>query len=56
MRSSKPTCNISLRLLPSIWFAAWHGSVAFLALRLGVLLLLACMRLHRRLRQRYHFP
>jgi hypothetical protein len=44
-------CNTSPRLPLSIWFAVWHGSMVFLALRLDALPLLAFMTWLRRVRQ-----
>ena len=49
----KRICSTSRRLPLSTWFAVWHGSVAFLVLRLAVLLLRAFMTLLRGVRQRY---
>jgi len=51
----KRICNMLPQLPLLIWFAAWHGRVAFPALRLGVLLLLAFMMWLRRVRQQHHF-
>jgi hypothetical protein len=53
MRSSKRICNTSPRLPLSTWFAVWHGSMAFLVLRLAVLLLFASTTLLERVRQQY---
>jgi hypothetical protein len=49
----KHICNTSPRLRLSMWFAVWHGSMAFPALRLGVPLLLASMMRLERVRHRY---
>jgi len=49
----KRICSTSPLLLLSIWSAVWHGSMAFPALRLDALLLLASMMRLKRVRQWY---
>jgi transposase len=49
----RPICNTSPLLPLSIWFAVWHGSMGFHALRLDVLLLFASMMRLKWVRQRY---
>jgi hypothetical protein len=49
---SKRSDNTSL-LLPSLWFAVWHGLMTFFALRLDAPVLHASLTRLSRVRQRY---